>query len=277
MKTAEEKLRQAGIESAAVEIEIILETLLDVERIDIYLHGERLIDNTVLEKFNRIVDQRTTRRPLQYILGEAYFYGRKFLVSDDVMIPTPETELLCQLAIGYVNNEAMETAEILDLGTGSGVIAVTITAELAGAYVTAVDISRAALMMARKNAAIHALDSRIKFAVSDLFSGILTDEKYDLILSNPPYIAEKEYDTLPPEVLADPRQALVSGPEGLDLIKRLIDKAPDHLNPNGRLMFEIGYDQGKKIAKLTADDSRYRSLSIIKDLNDIDRVVILSV
>ena len=112
---------------------------------------------------------------------------------------------------------------------------------------------------------------------SDFFSKLDSDLKFDLILSNPPYIAEWEYKDLPPEVLADPKISLVSGVEGLDMIKILIDKAPDYLKENGRLMFEIGFDQGEKIKNLTNDDTRYRSFTIFKDLNDIDRVVILSI
>ena len=277
IKDAEHKLREAGIEAAATEVEIILESILDVERIAIYLHGWTLIDNYILEKFHNIVAKRATRHPLQYILGEAYFYGRKFLVNSDVMVPTPETELLCELAINYVHNEGIESAQILDLGTGSGVIAVTMAAELPDSWVTAADISRAALTMARKNAAMNEVGSQIQFLISDLLDSIDPQSKFDLILSNPPYICEGDYKTLPPEVLADPKIALTSGTEGLDIIKKLIDRAPDFLNEKGRLMFEIGYDQPEKIAKLTENDDRYESLTIIKDLNDIDRVVILSV
>jgi len=277
IKEAEQKLRDAGIEAAATEVEIILETILDVERVAVYLHGWELIDNIILEKFHSIVERRATRYPLQYILGEAYFYGRRFLVNPDVMVPTPETELLCELAINYVNNEKIETPHILDIGTGSGVIAVTVACELTGSWVTAADISPGALTMARKNAAMHEAASRISFVISDLYKNVPTDQKFDLILSNPPYISEGEYDGLPPEVLADPKISLTSGDEGLDTIKKLIDRAPDFLAEKGRLMFEIGYDQPEKISRLTEKDERYRSLMIIKDLNDIDRVVILSV
>jgi len=111
IKDAEHKLREAGIEAAATEVEIILQSILDVERIAIYLHGWTLIDNHTLEKFNNIVARRATRYPLQYILGEAYFYGRKFLVDPDVMVPIPETELLCELAVNYVRNESIESPQ----------------------------------------------------------------------------------------------------------------------------------------------------------------------
>jgi release factor glutamine methyltransferase len=260
-----------------VEVEIILEKLLGVERIDVHLHGARLINDAILKKFNKIIEKRQTRYPLQYILGEAYFYGRRFLVSPDVMVPTPETELLCELAVNYVKNENLETAEILDIGAGCGVICITIACELQNGWVTAVDKSQAAIGMARKNAALHGVGSQINFIKSDIFSKIDLNVKFDLILSNPPYIAEGEYKDLPPEVLADPKISLVGGVEGLDVINKLIDKAPDYLKDNGRLMFEIGYDQGEKIKDLTKNNTRYRSFTIVKDLNDIDRIVILSI
>ncbi len=277
LKDSAEKLKSAGIDAALAEVEIILEKLLGVERIEVHLHGARLITDAILKKFNKIIEKRETRYPLQYILGEAYFYGRRFLVSPDVMAPTPETELLCELAINYVKNENLETADVLDVGAGCGVICVTIGCELENCWLTAVDKSQAAIGMARKNAALHGVGSKINFIKSDIFSGVDSDAKFDLILSNPPYIAEGDYKDLPPEVLADPKISLVGGVEGLDVIKKLIEKAPEYLKSNGRLMFEIGYTQGEKIKSMTDDDTRYRSFTIVKDLNDIDRIVILSI
>lgn len=277
LKSSEEKLKDAGIDSPATEVEIMLEYLLDVERVEVYLHGAKLIDERIQKKYDKIIEKRVTRYPLQYILGEAYFYGRKFLVDPDVMIPTPETETLCELAINYIKNEKRESAEILDIGTGSGNIAVTIVCELPDAWITATDISQAAIAVARKNAVMHGVESRIRFLKSDVFLSIPSDRKFDLILSNPPYIAENEYETLQPEVLHDPKIAMVSGAEGLDMIRKMIDRAPDYLKTNGRLMFEIGYDQVEKISRISEGDDRYQSFSIIKDLNSVDRVVILGV
>jgi release factor glutamine methyltransferase len=276
-RQAEEKLKEAGIDTPATEVELILEYLLDVKRVDIYLHGHKLIDEKTLSRFDKIIEKRITRYPLQYILGETHFYARKFLVNPDVMVPAPETETLCELAIKYIKNERLKSVEILDVGTGCGVIAVTMACELSDTWITATDISQAAVAMARKNAAIHAVESRIRFLKADVFSGIGPGEKFDLILSNPPYISEKEYANLPPEVLTDPKISLLGGVEGLDVIKRLIEGAPDHLKDSGRLMFEIGYNQAELIANTAEKDTRYRSISVIQDLNDIDRVVILSI
>ncbi|SYZ72682.1 Release factor glutamine methyltransferase [Candidatus Zixiibacteriota bacterium] len=277
LKGAEKRLKAAGIESATAEVEIILEYLLAVERIDIYLHGATLLDDETLGRFDKIIAERCTRRPLQYILGEMYFYGRKFLVSPAVMVPTPETEILCDLAIGYIRNEKLAAPKILDIGAGSGVIGVTMACEIPGAVVTALDISPEALQIAEQNAARMEVGERVQFVESDGFTALEKNLKFDLILSNPPYISEEEYRELPPEVLADPRIALTSGAEGLDFIKVIIERAPEFLMDKGRLMFEIGYNQAERVAQMTENDGRYRSIAIMRDLNDIDRVVILSI
>jgi len=139
----------------------------------------------------------------------------------------------------------------------------------------ALDVSPEAIEVARSNAANLGVADLIEFRQSEYFAAVKPGEKFDLILSNPPYITEDDYRTLEPEVLADPKGALVSGQDGLDAIRVILKQAPDYLAEQGRIMFEIGYDQSEKIAALTEDDDRYTSLNIIKDLNDIDRVVIL--
>lgn len=277
IREAAEKLKKAGIDSASAEVEIILATILDTERINLYLYGENLLDEKSLRRFNQIIEQRTARYPLQYILGEIYFYGRKFRVTPDVMVPTPETELLCDLAIGYIKNENIRSPEILDIGVGSGVVSVTVACEIKSAKVVALDISAEAIKIASENADAYGVKEKIEFIQSDIFSSLKLGREFDIVLSNPPYISEEEYQSLPPEVLADPKISLVSGEEGLDFITTLIARAPDYLKPNGRLMFEIGYNQADKIAQISEKDIRYKSISIIKDLNNIDRVVILSV
>ncbi len=275
IKNAEDRLRQAGIESPASEVELVLLSLLDIERIDLYLHGDRLVNEGIIKNFNKIIDRRTTRYPLQYILQEAWFYGRKFFVNPDVMVPTPETELLCLTAINFLKYKNLEIAHVLDLGVGSAVISVTVAAEYKKARITSVDISEGAINVAKKNAKTHNTDNRIKFICSDLFDALDSNIKYDLILSNPPYIADGEYEGLPPEVLADPKVSLVSGNEGMDIIHRIIKQAPEYLAEGGAVMFEIGYDQSEKVAKAVEANGRYGSYTIMKDLNDIDRVAFL--
>jgi len=277
MKEAEAELRQAGIDAAAAETEIILLSLLSIERIDLYLHGAKLIDDEILGKFHDIVKKRATRYPLQYILGEMWFYGRRFAVNQSVMVPTPETEILCETAVHFIDFMGLNKARVLDIGAGSGVIAVTVAGEIDDADVTAVDLSPDALEVARVNAETHGVADRISLVCSDLFSAIIPHKQFDLILSNPPYISEEEYKDLPPEVLADPKISLVAGEQGMDIIEAIVEKSPDYLAPSGRLIFEIGYNQADLVTKLTENDNRYISLTILRDLNDVDRVVMLGV
>ncbi len=269
-------LEAAGIESGKAELEIILCHVLEVDRLHLYLHGVRLLDENALKRVDEIIERRATRHPLQYILGEAWFYGRRFFVSPLVMVPTPETELLCEYALGFVRDQLYDAPRILDLGVGCGVISVTLACELSQATILALDVSADAIEVARRNAREHGVMNRIEFRQSDSFTAVAAHESFDLILSNPPYIRESEYDDLSPEVKADPKVALVAGEDGLDTIRTIIRDAPKHLAKGGRIMFEIGYDQAQHVAELTENDERYRLTDIVRDLNDLDRLVILS-
>jgi len=241
------RLEQAGIDVARVEVEWILCKVLGVDRLNLFLHGSQLLDDDKLTEIDKIISKRATRYPLQYILEESWFYGRKFFVSPAVMVPTPETELLCGRALEFIRKHKADIPRILDLGVGSGVIAVTIATEL-------------------ENVALVALD----------ISAITSSERFDLIVSNPPYIREPDYAGLPPEVKADPKIALTSGEDGLAAIRVILREAPDYLTDNGRIMFEIGFGQSVAVAELTEEDDRYCEIDIIRDLNNIDRLVILS-
>jgi release factor glutamine methyltransferase len=270
------KLEDVGIERGKGEIEIILCYLLDCDRLDLYLHGEQRFNQEHFQQFNEILKKRITRYPLQYILKESWFYGRRFKVSPDVMVPTPETELLCETAIKFIESKKLKKPKIVDLGVGSGVIAITLAKELDECSILGLDISSDALKVAHENAVNFIATDNIDFLESDYFENVPTEMKFDLILANPPYISEDEYKELPPEVLADPKISLTSGEEGLDAIKKILSDAPDYLEDDGKIMFEIGYKQANQVTELTSNDNRFKSIVILKDLNDIDRVVILS-
>ena len=269
------RLESAGIEAGRAEVELILCYLLENDRLHLYLNGSEQIRPEILERFEIIMKRRMQREPLQFILAEAYFYGRTFFVTPDVMAPTPETELLCEAAISFAKETRLAQPRILDIGVGSGVISVTLANELLEARIVALDLSPTAIVVAKRNAVSLGGADRIDFRESDLFAAVKAGERFDLIVSNPPYIAEKDYAGLPPEVLADPKMSLVSGEDGLDVIRVILRTAPAFLAEGGRLMFEIGYDQSATIAELTGADDRYTSLTILKDLNGIDRIVIL--
>ncbi len=268
-------LEDAGIDRGKAEIELILCYLLEVDRLQLYLHGTELIDTSVLERFDAIMARRKTREPLQYILEESWFYGRKFFVSPAVMVPTPETELLCESVIRLVRQKGYARPKIVDLGVGSGVISVTLAKELPDCEILAIDISAEAIEVAKKNASDLGAADKIRFAQSDYFDNVTGNARFDLIVANPPYISDEEYKTVPPEVLADPKISLTSGEEGLDAIKIILKTAPDYLAEGGRIMFEIGFNQVERVAQLTERDGRYTSIVIMKDLNDRDRVVML--
>ena len=270
------RLEQAGIDCARVEIEWILCNVLGVDRLNLFLHGSQLLDESKLAEIDEIIMRRATRYPLQYILEESWFYGRKFFVSPAVMVPTPETELLCGRALEFIRKQKTAIPRILDLGVGSGVIAVTLAAELNDVAGVALAISEEALEVARRNAEGHDGLEKIEFRCSDLFSALTNGEQFDLIVSNPPYIREQDYAGLPPEVKADPKIALTAGEDGLATIRLILREAPQYLAEDGRIMFEIGFGQSVAVAELTEGDDRYCEIDIIRDLNNIDRLVILA-
>ncbi len=269
------RLRAVGIDQARAEVECILCHVLDCRRIDLYLNGAEKLTPTVRDRVEQIVKRRLTRHPLQFILNEAWFYGRRFYVDENVMAPTPETELLCEQAVAFLGEQHLDCPTILDLGIGSGVIAVTVAAEFGRCRVLGLDISEPALEVARRNVAAHELADKIRLRRSDFFSAIIQGEQFDLILSNPPYIAEPDYPALDPEVLADPKIAMTAGEDGLDAIRVILRDAPNYLAKGGRIMFEVGLGQAEKVVALTENDRRYSSLTVIKDLNQRDRIVVL--
>ena len=268
-------LEDAGIECAHAEMEWILCHVLKVDRLNLFMHGQELLDDSALRRIDEIVARRRERFPLQFILEEAWFYGRKFYVNPSVMAPTSETETLCESAIRFLRLKDIKAPRILDMGTGSGVIAVTLAAEMPSASVVALDISAEALQVARRNAKNLDVADRIEFRPSDYFSAIGGGETFDVVLSNPPYISASEYPTLQKEVLHDPRVAMLGGEDGLDAIRVIVAEAPRFLSKGGRIMFEVGFNQVEAVAKLTEVDPRYRSFSYLKDLAGVDRVIIL--
>ncbi len=270
-----EQLTAAGIEQAEAEVEWVLCHVLGVDRLRLYLDGDTLLTEEALLRADEIIRRRVTRYPLQFILQESWFYGRKFFVTEAVMAPTPETEMLVESGLRFLSGRELAAPKILDVGVGSGVISVSLAKENSSCRVVALDISAEALAVARRNAVDHEVADRVEFRESDFFAAVADGERFDLIISNPPYIAEPDYGGLDPEVRADPKIAMTSGPDGLDAIRVILREAPEHLNPGGRIMFEIGHDQAETIMTSTGSDSRYTSFVLLQDLNDRDRVIIL--
>ena len=277
LRWAEGYLRQREVHSPYLDAEYILAHILRCKRMDLLIHPDRVLKDDEVEQFNACVERRGRREPLQYITGEVEFRGLIFKVSKDVLIPRPETELLVDEVVKVVNSVSKKGATVLDLCTGSGCIAVCIARELNDSKVYAVDISADALAVARENAIRHATGERITFLSGDLFGAIdplNLKGKFDIIVSNPPYVSAEEMEVLQPEVKNyEPESALYGGEDGLDFYRRIIHESPYYLADGGYLVMEVGYRQAWRIKDLLEEEKVFGQIAVIKDLNGIDRIV----
>ncbi len=269
--TAAEILQAARSQLAATsayprrDAEVLLAHALGAKQIDLFAHPERLLSQTEVTRFQTFVARRIANEPIQYILGEQEFYGLPFEVTPDVLIPRPETEHLVEAVLTRADSGA--SLQIIDVGTGSGAIAVAIAHMLPLAQVTAVDLSPAALEVARRNATRHGVIDRITFLQSDLLAAEVGN--FDIVVSNPPYIAESE--VLEPQVAQyEPHSALYAGPTGLEVYERLIPQASRHLKSKGWLILEIGHGQSPALLNLL---SNWTHVTVQNDLQGIPRVV----
>ena len=242
----------------------LLAHLLRWDQAALLTHPERPLSPAESAQFQTLLQRRLAGEPMQYITGSQEFFGLLFEVSPGVLIPRPETEHLVEAVLKRVEPDA----RIVDVGTGSGAIAVALAHTLPRSQVTAVDLSAAALEVARRNAGRHGVIDRIQFLQSDLLAAI-DQANFDVVVSNPPYVADGE--VLEPQVSNyEPHSALYAGPTGLEVYERLIPQARKVLKPNGWLMFEIGYGQSSELLRLLND---WNSVSLVEDLRGIPRVV----
>ena len=243
---------------------IILKYILDCNNSYLILNRDKELDREQLNQFFEIQKKINDEIPLQYAIGRWNFFARDFIVNEDVLIPRPETEILVE----EVLKEDIKGKKILDIGTGSGAIAISISKEKK-IPVYASDISSKAIDVAKKNAEKYKAD--IRFIHSDVFDNIT--EKFDIIVSNPPYLTEAEYKQLDVFLYKEPKNALVGGVKGYEIYKKIIEGARYHLNKNGKIFFEIGYQQAAIVTKLLKDNG-YDKIKVLKDYNDLDRVVV---
>lgn len=274
--TVDQALRRAATQLAPVtdhsrlEAELLLAHLLEQPRVFLHAHPETPLTPAQAKAYAALVQRRAGHEPLPYITGHVEFYGRDFTVTPDVLIPRPETELLVETALAWMDTHDVTRA--VDVGTGSGCIAVTLAAEMPSLNVIATDLSTAALRVARANARRHNVQDCARCVQANLLTP-LPDPFFDLIVSNPPYVALDEWETLPLSVRREPRQALRAGPEGLDAIRRLLAQARPRLRPGGLLLVEIGETQGTRVHALAREIFPQRDVRILKDLAGKERLL----
>ena len=267
-----EYLKKNGVPSALVDTEYIFSEALKVSRNTLKYSMSREIKEEDKNKIREMLMLRAkNRKPLQYILGEWEFYGLPFKVRENVLIPRPDTEILVEQCIQLMRE--IEEPNILDIGSGSGAISIAIANELKSSSVTGVDINEDAIELANENKVLNKVEN-VNFIKSDLFEKLDEDFKYDLIVSNPPYITKEEYETLMPEVKNfEPKNALTDFRDGLHFNREISKKAGAYLKDTGYLAFEIGYKQAKDVSKIL-EDNNFAILSVVKDYGGNDRVVL---
>ena len=266
VKENTDKLDAAGISDASVDIWLLLEHFADIDKADYFANQDMELNPVVAKEIEEAVEKRINHIPLQHIIGETEFMGLTFKVNEDVLVPRFDTEILVDEVVKYVGDEYYK---ILDMCTGSGCIAITVSDMCDNATVVASDISKDALAVAKENNELNNTD--VEFIESDLFENV--DGLFDIIVSNPPYIKTEEIENLMDEVkLHDPRLALDGGESGLEFYERIIKDSNDHLKTDGMIFFEIGFDQADDVSKLL-EENGFKDIVVKKDLAMNDRVI----
>lgn len=274
LNAVRDTLARAGTPNPLVNAERMLEDLLALSRTGLYLGRDQAISESQRAQLEKWTDERCSGKPLQYLLGHSGFFGLDLEVEEGVFIPRPETEVLVEKVIRcFIGSRITgQGLRFLDIGTGSGAIAVALTANFASAHGVAVDCSEPALRLAKRNAVRCGVQSRIRFEKCDLFPS--SGESFDLILSNPPYLPSHGIQNLAWEVKAfEPRSALDGGDDGMRIHRAIIDRSREILSPDGLLALEVGIGQAQAVAGMMLEVG-YHGVAIEKDLAGIDRVVI---
>ncbi|MCL2382930.1 MAG: peptide chain release factor N(5)-glutamine methyltransferase [Oscillospiraceae bacterium] len=277
LKKGVEKLRQSEILDPVIKGRVILAFVIGESKEYLVINQDKELSQDEIEKFEEAINRLVKGEPLQHITGKQEFMGMDFVVNKDVLIPRPDTEILVEEVVEILssmqNGTSIDDLTVLDLCTGSGAIAISIVNSVSNIKVLATDVSEEALKVARINEINNYMDiSRIEFASSDLFEDIF--EEFDLIVSNPPYIAKGEIEKLDVEVKREPMLALEAGVDGLDFYRKIISEAYAYLRPNGYLCLEIGYNQRDDVIRVINESEKYTDIYSKKDLAGNDRIVV---
>ena len=262
---AARQLSIAGIDSSQLDARVLMSSVLKVVPHQASLIADKGLTNAQSEEFSKVIQRRLRRVPVSHILGYRDFFEHRFIVTPDVLDPRPETELLVVEAL----KESFQN--VLDLGTGSGCILLSLLAKKINVQGVGIDISAAAISIARRNAKNLYLESRVNLNVSDWFSNV-GKQKFDLIVSNPPYVHPNQMELLSPEVLHEPMLALTDNEDGLNAFRKIATNAKEFMVSGGRLLFEIGFDQGPEVTEIL-NISGFRDIRVLPDLNGNDRIV----
>ncbi len=270
-------LEEKGVDSPRLSAELLLGHVLELERIQLYTLFDRAVDPPKLAQLRELVKRAGEHEPVAYLVGRCEFYSLPLTITPDCLIPRPETESLVEKAILFLRQRD-GTQHVLDLCTGSGCIAAAIAKNVKEASLIATDISDAAMKVAAENIEKLKLAEKVKLLCGDLFDPIiegLDAARFDLIVTNPPYVSEPEYKALDRNVKDyEPAHALLAGADGLDVYKRILEQVDDFLKPDGALMMEIGYAQGPAIGKLLENTGIFKTITIEKDFANNDRIAI---
>jgi len=267
-------LSRTFLESPDIDAKVILSELLGISPGQLFLKYPETISHDTLRTYQGMVKRRSQFEPVAYIVGKKNFLGFDFNVDKRVLIPRPETELLVETCNELIQKYELLAPKILEIGTGSGCIAISLAKFNPNSSILATDISKDALDVASQNAVLAKVNEQISFVQNDLFNGFSRDYKgyFDIIISNPPYVPTSDWGSLSPDVLYEPRQALVGGPDGLFFINRIIRQGVPFLQPKGIILLELGIGQGGK-AKQLMESQSYFKVDIRKDYSGIERII----
>jgi release factor glutamine methyltransferase len=268
-------LRAVGVESPRTDAELLLRKALEVDRVEIFLNPARLLTRPQFATYKSLIDKRVKGEPIHYILGGREFWSLELRVSADVLIPRPETELLVEEALRVFGQANNRTPRLMEVGTGSGAVAIALARELGNCFIVAEDICWRTVLVAMDNARAHGVLGTIRFLVGDLFESLKEGtSRFDLIICNPPYIPSAKIEDLPREIAEfEPRIALDGGPDGLQFFRRIVGESASFLEAGGWLMLELGEGQGEAVVDMIRDTGVFAAPHITGDYSGANRVI----
>lgn len=271
LRYGKEKLEKQKVEDTSIISRILMQYVLKIDRNKLIINKNDNVDINKENEYKEYIEKIIKGKPVQYITNNQEFMKLNFYVDENVLIPQPDTEILVEEVIKSI--DIMENIEILDMCTGSGCIGISLAKNIKNTKVTLVDISKEAIEIAKKNAIQNGVENKVTFIQSDMFENV--KGKFDIIVSNPPYIKTDIIQTLDKQVQNEPHIALDGGEDGLDFYKMLINEAHKYLKKDGKIFLEIGYDQKQEVESLAKQSKHYKKIETIKDLSQNDRVIIL--